>query len=163
MSPALDFRVTSTISLLHAFGSLTNTLQVSKDSNDGKCSSRTSRDLRAFVEARSPPNVQSRELNVGWALSQYLTGYQARLRSKRAKLNLTGGRKPLSLYLLTDGCFQERSNLMGPIKEILNTIQAESLPSEHVGIQLLRFGHDIDGAERLEKLDRFAREEGLWT
>ena len=61
--------------------------------------------------------------------------------------------KPLSFYVLTDGNWQP--NDVGPtIKALVDSMRANQLPKEHVGIQFIRFGEDSRGVARLNHLDR---------
>ena len=61
--------------------------------------------------------------------------------------------KPLSFYVLTDGKWQP--NEVGPIIiALVDSMRANQLPKEHVGVQFIRFGEDSRGIARLNHLDR---------
>ncbi|KAL9125734.1 MAG: hypothetical protein Q9217_005105 [Psora testacea] len=60
--------------------------------------------------------------------------------------------KPLSFYVLTDGKWQP--NDVGPIIiALVESMRANHLPKDHVGIQFIRFGEDSRGIDRLNHLD----------
>ena len=60
--------------------------------------------------------------------------------------------KPLSFYVLTDGKWQP--NEVGPtIIALVDSMRANQLRKEHVGIQFIRFGEDSRGIARLNHLD----------
>ncbi|KAL9086936.1 MAG: hypothetical protein Q9159_003897 [Coniocarpon cinnabarinum] len=147
-------------------------LVAKSDRRPGKCCKKKSRELKEFIEANKPPNFDSRQLNVGLGLSEYLRGYQSRISSR---FNVIGsllgrGKKPLSLYVLTDGRYQQNSELKQPIRNILDTVAEKSGREPHwprsrkyVGIQFIQFGHDPEGTRRLDELDKFTRVEKLWS
>ena len=60
--------------------------------------------------------------------------------------------RPLSFYILTDGNWQP--NEVGPtIIALVDSMRANKLPKEHLGIQFIRFGEDCRGIARLNHLD----------
>ena len=73
--------------------------------------------------------------------------------SRYQKTNCLATRWPLSFYVLTDGKWQP--NEVGPIiKALVESMQVNRLPKEHVGIQFISFGNDPCGIERLDHLDQ---------
>jgi hypothetical protein len=74
-----------------------------------------------------------------------------RLNSILAKYNLM--RKPLSLYIFTDGNWQHGSDAIAPIRNMVSRMNKHNFPKEKVGIQFIQFGDDPEGTERLNYLD----------
>ena len=63
------------------------------------------------------------------------------------------GPRKLSLYVITDGVWQKRTDLEQVIRTLVDLLIQHKLTNKQIGIQFIRFGHDKTGMERLEKLD----------
>lgn len=69
--------------------------------------------------------------------------------------------KPLSLYVLTDGVWEDDKQLGKPyldhtIKALVTELEASGCDKNHVGIQFISFGNHQFGIQRLQALDRLA-------
>lgn len=127
---------------------------------DGSTRKKKSKDLREFVLSKTPPEVEGRTLNPEFALDRFLSAYIERLASKSAiPWNRTKDRKPLSIYLLTDGRYLSKANLMNPIKKWLAARDQMRKDKHFVGLQLIQCGDDAEGRVRLQELDNYFREE----
>jgi hypothetical protein len=60
---------------------------------------------------------------------------------------------PVTLYILTDGVWEDRSNLDGFVKDVVRFMDQNSMSRKHIGIQFIQFGQDERGTTRLEHLD----------
>ena len=103
------------------------------------------------------PGVQ--QSNPAHAMMQILKTYGENYRKAGQKIQLPGigaiwETKPLSLYILTDGNYQQHANLEEPIQNIIDMLQELKKEKRHVGIQFIRFGKDAEGKARLEALDQ---------
>ena len=74
-----------------------------------------------------------------------------RLSDVLARYNLR--RKPLSLYVFTDGNWQHGSDGVAPVRILVEEINSKKLPKDRVGIQFIQFGKDPEGTKRLNYLD----------
>ena len=137
-----------------------NTIEVDLTSqpNDTKVLKlRDSRNIRDFVKQCEPPSSAPAS-DVEGPLAKILINYQMRVSRRGVRPMLMGGRKPLSLYVMTDGCSDQRSDLKRSIRIALTAFEAFE-KKRHVGIQFIRFGDDPEGISRLEDVDGFLREE----
>ncbi|KAI9671710.1 MAG: hypothetical protein M1831_003238 [Alyxoria varia] len=119
--------------------------------------------LARFVERHVPeqhPISAPAQTNPADEMSNILDKYGEKLSSKnswsKAKSWVTRepGRKALSLYVLTDGAYQQHSNLAEPIRRIIHKLETECKGERYVGIQFIRFGNDQAGKKKLRDLDR---------
>ena len=60
--------------------------------------------------------------------------------------------RPLSFYILTDAKWQP-TDVGGLIKDLVRDMIAKSCRKEHVGIQFIRFGNDLESIAKLDELD----------
>ena len=65
----------------------------------------------------------------------------------------TKGPRRLNLYVLTNGVWQPRTDLVQEIKTLVKLLMDKSLTNKQIGIQFISFGHDAKGLRRLQKLD----------
>ena len=63
------------------------------------------------------------------------------------------GPRKLSLYVLTDGVWQKKTDLRQVIRTLVNHLIQNKLTNKQIGIQFIRFGDDRRGMRRLRKLD----------
>ncbi|KAL8932216.1 MAG: hypothetical protein Q9216_006922 [Gyalolechia sp. 2 TL-2023] len=63
------------------------------------------------------------------------------------------GPRKLSLYILTDGIWDPKCDLITEIKALVAGLQKEGMTNKHVGIQFIRFGGDKTAIKRLDTLD----------
>lgn len=61
--------------------------------------------------------------------------------------------KPLSLYVLTDGIWEEEVNPEEPIRNAAEKLEQLKKDSQQIGIQFISFGSDVDGLRKLRELD----------
>lgn len=61
--------------------------------------------------------------------------------------------KPLSLYILTDGVWEGKSDPRKPIQKLVQTLVGWRMDKAQVGIQFINFGNDPVGLQRLQYLD----------
>ena len=64
------------------------------------------------------------------------------------------GPRKLSLYVLTNGVWQGRTDLSMVIKQLVDHLISHNLRNKQVGIQFIQFGNDETGTNRLRKLDK---------
>ena len=63
------------------------------------------------------------------------------------------GPRKLSLYVLTDGKWQTKTDLRQVIRTLVDHLNQHKLTNKQIGIQFIRFGDDETGMRRLERLD----------
>ena len=63
------------------------------------------------------------------------------------------GPRRLSLYVLTDGIWDRKCNLITEIQDLVALLLEHHKPNKYVGIQFIRFGNDALAKERLKHLD----------
>ena len=63
------------------------------------------------------------------------------------------GPRPLSLYVLTDGIWQGRGDLIEEVRMLTELLDENKARNKHVGIQFIRFGEDPVGIKRMKMLD----------
>jgi len=76
---------------------------------------------------------------------------------KRKSFLGTSSRRPMSLYVLTDGNWQPQRDTEVCIAELVGALDKSD--QYQVGIEFIRFGNDPDGTARLEHLDDGLKEE----
>ena len=99
--------------------------------------------------------------NLGSRLSNILHEYQSSLdpsvQTLRSRFSLSKAKgkskKPLSVYILTDGVWQPHSNVVEQITSLVETLRRWGYSRHQAGIQFIRFGNDSEGIEKLEHLD----------
>ena len=63
------------------------------------------------------------------------------------------GPRKLSLYVLTDGVWQAKTDLRQVIETLVDHLIQHKLTNKQIGIQFIQFGNDARGTKRLKKLD----------
>lgn len=102
--------------------------------------------------------------DITWRLSNILKGYVVKLerhknmkpgifRSIVPRRNDDSNVKPLMLYVLTDGIWEDGSDPSFVITEAAERLQQLDKPSDQVGIQFIRFGDDQESVKKLQRLD----------
>lgn len=128
--------------------------------DSGRCCKKNSANLKKFVESHFPPDGEDRILNVGHALKEYLSKYFKRLDKTSFLDRFKKGRKPLSLYVLTDGCYQSKSDVKTPLIKAIQELERLKKDENFAGVQFIQFGNNLEGGRRLDELDTFARQDG---
>ena len=111
--------------------------------------------LHLPTKREMPGRYQS---NPADAVGKILRRYSNNLSSSKVKAFFNKhrhepGHQALSLYILTDGRFQERSDLVEPIQKMIDVLDENKKDKRHVGVQFIRFGNDPAGMQRLRDLD----------
>lgn len=132
-----------------------------------KFSAKKSSELFEFLKKHRPPDGKpdTRVTNPGRIVKNILDTYAKKIREGKFKRTFTkiakkAGHQALTLYVITDGCYQQHSDFGTPIKNtisVLDELEREGrIGSEDrfVGVQFIRFGDDAEGFERLEDLDK---------
>lgn len=141
-----------------AFAYLTKTVDVDGSidlcftvSNE-KCSSKKSSVLRSKVTERGLHlNATS---NPETACDKILREWKKKANpSKLASLISHTTLPPVTLYILTDGVWEDRSDLSSFVKDVVDFMNQKDLSRKHIGIQFVQFGHDQRGTDRLTHLD----------
>ena len=73
--------------------------------------------------------------------------------------------KPISFYILTDGKWQPNNDVANVILGLVRDMEVKNLAKEHVAIQFIRFGNDVDGIARMDHLDHGLglKEKGMYV
>ena len=114
--------------------------------------------LMKYLKNHNPPIDRS---NIRTRLIRIVGEYQRRLndqlqsgRNRRLSFTRTPGQvRPQSLYVFTDGIWQPSSDITDIVENLVKSLTDHRLPPEQFGIQFIRFGNDIEGIERLARLD----------
>ncbi len=101
---------------------------------------------------------QNGTCNMSSRLGSVLQEYQSKLDtggSRKFSLRAPSAKavRPLSVYVMTDGLWQPGCDLQPLVERMVNSLVKHDLPREQVGIQFIRFGHDVEAASRLNQLD----------
>lgn len=59
----------------------------------------------------------------------------------------------VTLYILTDGVWEDRSDLSSFVKDVVRFMEQHDMARKHIGIQFIQFGDDAKGSKRLSHLD----------
>ena len=122
------------------------------------------------LKSHLPHRPSAAACDMGARLGQILHGYSDKLRNQRnmspprptsnsiffrkKKAPIDPERLPeLNVYVLTDGLWQEESDVKGPIAALVDTMVECKYPRRQVGIQFIRFGDDPKAIEMLKWLD----------
>ena len=115
-------------------------------------------DIRMLHELDSRPAKVAPDMR--YCFAQIIEKYQnqfgkrnLRARLRHPKTTLAKGPRKLSLYVLTDGVWQTRTDLRQVIQTLVEQLQHHKLTNKQIGIQFIRFGDDERGKKRLERLD----------
>ncbi|KAL8865807.1 MAG: hypothetical protein Q9174_006683 [Haloplaca sp. 1 TL-2023] len=87
--------------------------------------------------------------------------YQSRFGKRNMSLNKlmhfkstpSHGPRPLSLYVLTDGIWDPKCDLITEVRSLVASLLKHEYANKYVGIQFIRFGDDPEGKKRLKTLD----------
>lgn len=97
--------------------------------------------------------------DISMRLSSILQEYQQKLAFQtqpKTRWTLSTKQKyvrPLNVYVLTDGVWQDLSDASPPIRSLVQKLVELQLGKHQVGITFIRFGDSDVGGQRLEKLD----------
>ncbi|KAL9131154.1 MAG: hypothetical protein Q9217_000855 [Psora testacea] len=123
-------------------------------SGSTKIVTKKSKDILQFMDSTRTVKKSNMEHSLGNIISDYLHGFD---RPKPKVFSRWPFRKSfqqaLSIYVFTDGIWQPKNDPYDPIASLYRRLQSENLPRSQVGIQFIRFGHSIEGIERLKELD----------
>lgn len=106
-------------------------------------------DLVRLVEAHKRQDSAVSDINL--RLTYLLEEYQRKLEKKRRFRK--GPANPLSLYILTDGVWEDNSSADEPIRNAVEKLSELKKSSTQIGIQLISFGNNTRGLDRLRHLD----------
>ncbi|KAF2813081.1 uncharacterized protein BDZ99DRAFT_473802 [Mytilinidion resinicola] len=119
--------------------------------------------LASLVERREA--TLGGRCNIKNSLGNITQGYRAKIQSldanrPRSRLSFLGATQklhPISIYILTDGVWQDKPEpICGvdePIRILVNELSNRGLLDGQAGIQFVRFGHDDIGMKRLRMID----------
>ena len=115
-------------------------------------------DLRVLQELDSRPARDSPDMRHCFA--QIIEKYQNRFGTRNWTSRLlhwsdtpAKGPRKLSLYVLTNGVWQTKTDLRQVIRTLVDHLIQHKLTNKQIGIQFIRFGNDERGMQRLERLD----------
>ena len=115
-------------------------------------------DYQMLKELKSRPAKDAPDMRHCFA--QIIENYQNQFGIRNIKSKLlhwkdtpSKGPRKLSLYVLTDGVWQTRTDLQQVIRTLVDHLTEHKLTNKQNGIQFIRFGNDERGIKRLEKLD----------
>jgi hypothetical protein len=98
--------------------------------------------------------------DINFRLNEILDRYRAKLPGngtlKSSLRNKTRPWKlvpPLSVYILTNGIWESKTNVEAPIVNLMRDLIDLRLPASQIGIQFISFGNDPKGIQRLQFLD----------
>lgn len=112
-----------------------------------KKAKRTSK-LLPIVEARKQHGNSTTDIN--HRLTKILEEYKNNLDNKKWYQSEI---KPLSLYILTDGLWENECTAIEPIRNAVQKLEDLRKDEKQIGIQFISFGHDPIGLQRLHHLD----------
>lgn len=87
-------------------------------------------------------------------LSQILDEYRTRDVCGRKSFWSPKATRPLTLYIFTNGLWQDNVDVHKPIEHIVKYLEEERKSLRTVGIQFIRFGDDLEGGKRLDYLSK---------
>ena len=90
---------------------------------------------------------------LGTMLEQYTNKLNQSQSSPNAKKLWAKRLRRYNIYVLTDAIWQPYCDPAPLIRTMVGTLENLKLHNAQIGIQFIRFGHDKDGIERLERLD----------
>lgn len=104
--------------------------------------------LLQVVEAQKQRRQSTTDINI--RLMTILDAYKSKLDKK----GLFGRPpKPLSLYIFTNGIWEDKVTAEGPIRNTVQKLQDLRKDRQQIGIQFISFGNDPVGLRRLRYLD----------
>ena len=105
--------------------------------------------LVTMVEKRKPTD-RNAKTEINFRLTHILDKYKAKLDDNSW---WTKKPKPLSLYILTNGIWEDECRPEIPIMNTVRKLEDLRKDREQIGIQFISFGNDPKGLERLRHLD----------
>ena len=123
-----------------------------------KSKAKTYHDLLTLLEQKSFENISLP--NVAQILTKIFEDYQNQLGRKPIcfrrlfRTNSTSRPRKLSIWVLTPGDWGYQNDLRIQTATLVDTLRDHKMENKQVGVQLLRFGHVIDGIKNLQELDR---------
>jgi hypothetical protein len=128
------------------------TMSPPRERHNGK---RTSK-LEKIVRDRKPRGKS----DIRVALDSILNDYTGRLGIQKARRRGLArfapqekDLRPLNLYVLTDGVWQDRCDAVPPIRRLVDRLIELNMDEKQIGIQFISFGDDPRGLARLDVLD----------
>jgi hypothetical protein len=110
---------------------------------------KTTRDLVSSVKAHIRRDGAASDIRL--RLTSILESYSQKLEEKKRLWKRAP--KPLSLYILTDGVWEESSSAEEPITNVVRILHELRKSSTQIGIQLISFGTDEASLAKLRYLD----------
>ena len=123
--------------------------------NAGRSSGSSSTDLVAAARPRKATDKATGLSDLYPRIHDIFSDYKKNL--KRKSFLGTSSRRPMSLYILTDGNWQPQRDTEECIAELVKALEMSD--QYQVGIEFIRFGNDWGGRARLEHLDDGLKEE----
>lgn len=124
---------------------------------DEKCHSSHASRINKYVMSHVPAvGEASAEASIQFALGKLLQEFLKDLERKQNRTKIgpwRSDKKPLSLYVLTNGNFPEQDDVGMPIQHTIEAMKRLRLSEDYIGIQFIRFGDDAVGKARLDRLD----------
>jgi hypothetical protein len=95
-------------------------------------------------------------------LDEDLVAYRQKIDQYGKSYNMDRPR-PRNIYIFTDGALEigEEKQGQSAIKMLVDSIQGAKLLRGQVGVQFISFGDNVEGIEKLQRLDRLNQEENL--
>ena len=97
--------------------------------------------------------------NIRLQLGEILQDYHAKLKDQTPQRSLLKIMRPRrrarrqTVYIFTDGVWQPECDPSEMIEKLVKSLEQNSMEREQFGIQFIRFGNDLEGKSRLDKLD----------
>ena len=85
--------------------------------------------------------------------TQLLDGQIKKGRGLLDRFKTSGPSHGINLYVLTDGLWQEGTDVSRAVKYMVDQLTKRGLQKSHMGIQFIRFGADSEAIKMLECLD----------
>ncbi|KAK2794545.1 hypothetical protein FQN52_008126 [Onygenales sp. PD_12] len=105
----------------------------------------TSSKLFDHVQKRFPSHSNQLS-NIDNALGKIITKYQNKLKTTRKT-------RRMSVYVFTDGMWQDRVTIPTYIENLARDLDKHNMPPNQFGIQFIQFGSDPTGTMRLQSYD----------
>jgi hypothetical protein len=86
------------------------------------------------------------------SLEQVLGDY---MRATKDAIRQNKTHRSLNVYILTDGKWNPKCNIVPAIDKIVSFMDSHKLPEKTVGLQFIRFGADAEGGRKLQLVDNY--------